>query len=377
MNILTLSIAAVVLIGVITIAAINHRLRTRKRGKNPYVEALHLILEGRREEAIVELKKTVKADTENIMAYIMLGNLFRESGHPIKAAKIHSNLLMRGDLDKHQVSRILTHLILDYHDANMPGKAIEMAERLAHRNKQDIENQQLLLSLYEAKGDWDKAFFCRQTINKWQKKQDQGILALYKVESGLSAIEKGAEREGRIRFREAIKLDKACIPAYLYWGDSYKRENRNDDAIRIWQEFTQKNPKRAHLAFSRLKETLFETGRYWEIEGIYQSILQKSKNPAARLELADFYRKQGQFDQAIELCQEVLDKHPETPMAWYILAQVHNQRGNESAALEEALEGLSKQKQKEVVFTCSECGNASVEPLWRCPQCRAWDSYVT
>ena len=377
MNTLTILIASVILIGIVLIISINQLQKKKgRRGKNPYIEALHLILEDRKEDAIAELKRTVKTDTENIMAYIMLGDLFRDSGSPIKAAKVHSNLLMRGDLEKHQIARILYHLVLDYRAADMPDRAIETAERLAHRNKQDVENQQLLLSLYEAKGDWDKAFFYRQSINKWMKTQDQSILALYKVESGLVSIAKGAEREGRIRFREAIKLDKTCIPAYLYWGDSYRREKRNEDAIRIWEDFTRANPHWAHLAFGRLKETLFETGRYWEIESIYQRILQKNPtSPAAKLELADLYRKQGQFDQAIELCQDVLGKHPQEPRAWYILTQVRQQKGSESAALEEALEGLNKQIQKEIVFGCSECGHESAEPIYRCPECRAWNSF--
>ena len=366
--------------GIILIAAIitlSVRRPKPKRQTSPYIEALHLLLENRKEEALTQLKKTVKEDSENVMAYIKLGDLFREAGDPLRAVKIHDNLLIRNGLTDAQTADILQHLILDYRTADMPDKAIETAERLARRSKKNIEHQKLLLSLYESKGNWDKAFFHRQSINKWQKSNDQSVLALYKVEAGQGAIARGAEREGRIRFREAVKLDKLCIPAYLFWGDSYRREKRNDDAIRIWEDFTRKNPEWAHLAFDRLKETLFETGRYWEIEGIYQRVLQNApENPTVNLELADLYRNQGQFDQAIELCQDVLDTYPEEPRAWYILTQVRQQKGDPASALEEALEGLNKQIQKKTIFICSACGYESKTPLWRCPDCRSWNTFL-
>ena len=63
------------------------------------------------------------------------------------------------------------------------------------------------------------------------------ILALYKVESGLKCIKNGRERDGRIKFREAIKLDKKCASAYLYLSDSYIRENRYDDALTELKKF--------------------------------------------------------------------------------------------------------------------------------------------
>ena len=371
------------LIGILIISVIfwtfllKRRKRNRFKTKDTYVHGLHMLLDGKYNEALEKLKKTVKMDTENIMAYITLGDIFRKKGFPIRAAKIHRNLLVRGDISNSEINTVLHHLVLDYRVSNMLDKAIEMADRLVQRNKKNVENQKLLLSLYEEKGDWDKAFFYRQSINKWLKKRDQTILALYKVQSGLQFIQNGAEREGRIRFREAIKFDKKCIPAYLHWGESYRREGRNEDAFNVWREFTQNNTDWAHLAFKPLKDVLFDLGRYSEIHEIYQQVIHKKpRNPYVYINLAELYKKQGKLDQAINLCRKVLENHPYAPRARYVLAHTLKQKGEESAALEDALIGLSREAEKKSSYSCSHCGYKSDDPLWHCPDCLQWNTFL-
>jgi lipopolysaccharide biosynthesis regulator YciM len=354
------------------------RAKKRTKRRDPYVLALHLLLDGKKEDAREQLKKSIKQDTENIDAYIKLGDIYRETHQPVKAAKIHQNLLIRGDISDSEKESVLQRLVLDYKTANMLDKAIEFSEQLVQRNKKNIDNQKLLLSFYEKKGDWDKAFFCRQSINKWLKSRDQRILALYKIESGLKFIQKGAEREGRIRFREAFKLDKTCIPAYLQLGESYRRVKRNEDALKVLRDFSLKNPEWAHLAFEPLREVFFDLGRYGEIEAIYQQVIQKKpKNPAVYIHLAQLYKKQGKLDQAEDLCHQVLEKHPESVPTRHLLVSIYKQLGKESRALEEAIKGLTFEMDKKAQFICSSCGTSSDKLLWRCPKCHEWDTYTS
>ena len=361
-----------------TLALLGRRFRkTSVPGRTPYVNALHMLLEGKNEEALELLKKTVRIDTDNIMAYIKLGDILRETGMPLRAVKIHRNLLVRPNLPQPLIEMILQHLVKDYQAAGVLGKAIEMAERLVHRNKKDTKNQQLLLSLYEEKGEWDKAFFHRQNIGKWQKKQRQEILAIYKVRAGLTLTEQGVEREGRIRFREALKLDKNCVPAYLYWGDSYRREKRNEDALRIWQDFTIKIPDWAHLAFARLKEVLFDLGRFSDIENILlQVIKKKPRNPTVPIHLAELYLKQGKTTAALEACQKALDINPKLARGHYLQIQILKQQGQEKEALNMALNIMQDEIVVEEMYSCSECQYLSAVPEWYCPQCHQWNTFL-
>ena len=375
-RLIIIAVAILLILGAAIIIYGRRRTKT-KQGTNSYISALHFILDGRQSDALRQLKKTVLEDTDNIMAYILLGDLFRETGNAIRAAKVHQNLLIRSDITDAERIIIMNRIVLDYRTAGQYRKAIEMAERLTQRSKRKAEYGKLLLSLYEAKGDWDKAFFYRQSVNKWLKKDDQSILALYKVQAGLRSVEGGTEREGRIRFREAIKLDKTCVPAYLYWGDSYRREGRNEDATRIWKDLCVKVPRWAHLSFQRLKEVLFDLGRYGELEKIYQKIIDHDPQHAdTTIHLAELYRKQGNLDAAVDLASKILETHPDSSRARYLLVQVLQQKGNEKSALTEALTGLKEQMNKTFSYTCSECGFESQEPLWHCPGCKAWNSFL-
>jgi lipopolysaccharide assembly protein B len=368
-----------ILAGVAAFAAYHFYQKNKKKEPRqipPYIEALHLLLDGKQTEAVEKLKKTIRDDTDNIMAYLKLGDIFREQGDPVRAAKIHKNLLIRGDLTQQETELTYQHLIQDYCDANLLNRAIEIAERLIQKNKKNIASQKLLLSLYEKKGDWDKAFFYRQTLNKWLKRKDQDILALYKVQVGVDLAKKGQEREARIRFREALRLHKKCVPAYLHWGDSYRREGRNEDAFRVWREFIKKVPEWAHLAFDRLKNVLYDLGFYSELEEIYLEILQKKpKDPAASINLIDLYWKQGRTQKALTLCRKTVEEHPENNRCRRLLIRLLHERGEDTAAVEEALR--MTEAEIDVVFSCPGCEEKGKEPLWYCPRCGRWNSYLT
>jgi lipopolysaccharide biosynthesis regulator YciM len=341
------------------------------------MEALHFLLDGHQDEALEKLKKTVKEDTENIMAYIQLGAIFRQKGFPIRAAKIHRDLLVRSSISEAEINTILKHLIIDYRTAGILDKAIEMGERLVHQNKKNIESKELLLSIIEEKEDWDKAFFYRQSINKWLKKKDQNILALYKVQAGLKLTQEKAEHEARIRFKEAIKIDKQCIPAYLYLGDSYRREKRKEDAFQIWQEFTIKNPEWAHLAFNRLKEVLYDMGRYGDIEQIYKQVIRKkTKDTTANLNLIEIYRKQGKFDQAKDLCEQVIDHNPNCIECRLAYAKLLQHNGEDREALKEAFNILNQVLIEQASYNCNNCGFETQEPLWLCPHCHKLNTFM-
>jgi len=377
-----MTIYVIIISALIALMGLSRLGQVRRRRKKfpahtPYVEALHLLMEGQRTEALEKLKKTVKIDTNNILAYIQLGKIYREEGFPIRAAKIHRNLLIRGDLKESEISSILWHLVLDYRASGAVDQAISMAERLVHRDKKNINVKNQLLSLYENKGDWDKAFFYRQSINKWMKKKDQDILALYKVYSGIESTKREAEHKGRIRFREATKLDKHCIPAYLYWGDSYYRENRFEDALRIWNDFTAKNPEWAYLAFDRLKNVYYDLGRYGEIEQVYKQVIKKKPNDStASINLIEIYRKQGRIDQAIELCDNVLERHPDCVRCNYARIILLQQSGREQESLNTAIHFLETEKTRKAVLQCRNCGYQTETPLWRCPECSSWKTFI-
>jgi len=362
---------------ILTLIFSKRKKKTKGHISSTYIDSLHLLLEGKKNKAIQKLKTTVKNNSDNIMAYNTLGNLFREQGYPEQAAKIHKSLVIREDIPKSMLDRIYNYLIKDYIEAEQFDKAIYTANKLEKKAKKNIKNNYTLLSLYEKKRDWENAFNCRQRIDKMEKTKSKHLLALYKVQTGLDLVDKEQEHDARLAFREAIKIDKKCISAYLYLGDSYRRCNRQNDAVKSWKELTENIPEKAYLVFDRLKEILFELGIYGEIEDIYQQIIKKDKNNIPTLiALVEFYKKQGQDDKAINLCNQVLAKEPQNAKANYLLITLLQNQRNNVEALQKALNYLKSEQKQNQYFTCSECNYTSDKPLWLCPECHNWDTFI-
>ena len=71
-----------------------NRFFPKKKDSNKlYTEALEALLEGDIENAVFKLKDLVQYDTNNIRAYLRLGDIFRENLKVEQALKIHQSLI--------------------------------------------------------------------------------------------------------------------------------------------------------------------------------------------------------------------------------------------------------------------------------------------
>ena len=366
---------------IIVIAVFYFIFKTPKQKRDAtveYTKALNYLITGDKNNALEKLRETVRLDTTNIDAYIKIGDILREQGSADRAIKIHRGLTIRRELTPAQKITILESLIKDYQASEKYDRAIQAGQKLLEITNHDVWAQEIMLRLQEGAGDWEKAFVTLKKIQKTKGQKNSQLLALYKVESGLQLIEEGKERDGRIKFREAIKLDKKCPPAYLYLSDSYIRENRYKDALTELERFSTHVPQLSYLGFARIKDILFHEGIFGEVENIFESLLQKNPGiESIRFQLADIYERKGELEQAIELCHEALEQNPASKKAKRYLAKFLARKGETEKALQYALdlaENLMDKKDEQ--FTCKKCRFVSKEPKWRCPQCDEWNTFL-
>ena len=124
---------------------------------------------------------------------------------------------------------------------------------------------------------------------------------------GRQFVKEKREHDGRLRFREALKLNSKSVPAFLELADSYMREKRDGDALAVLEKFVKSNPSSSGLAFTRLKQVLFDLGHFSDIENIYFELAKN--NPyiiEGHLGLAEIYEKKGELHKAMKPVTELL-----------------------------------------------------------------------
>jgi lipopolysaccharide biosynthesis regulator YciM len=370
---LTLEILAIVVLFILFVFLITKVSGSRRRAiRDPYSEGLRFLIDGERDRAYQMLREAVKADPDNIDAYLKLGDLLRERGEPQRALRVHKELMLRPNLRKGEKPLILKSLVQDHIGLGQDSSAIMVLEELLKGKDSELWALEYLLPLYEKGELWDKAFEVRQKMAKLKRGDASADLALYKVCAGENWASKGELKRARSHFKEALKLNNKCAAAYFYLGESYQKEERWGEAVDWWKRLGEKIPQKGFIAFKKLEETLYRLGRFEEAIGIYQRIL--DKEPEQRetiLALAEIYEKKGMLDEAIALCEKFKLSFREVSV---LLAKLYGQRG-EPARSQEVIEELLEKERKDRVFVCRWCGHRSTVPLWRCPQCQRWRGF--
>ncbi|MFQ5602908.1 MAG: tetratricopeptide repeat protein [bacterium] len=342
-----------------------------------YAEGLNLLLAGDREGALLKLKEAVKKNSRNIDAYLKIGDMLRESGQIEKAINVHKYLTVRRGLNSKEIESISCSLAQDYQAAKDYDRALEVLNRTLEGNKNLTWAHEMKLRIFEQKEEWDSAFQVYREFMKNKNHYDPGRLALYKVQKGLQLIDKGKEKEAQNCFKDAIKTAPTSPPAYIYLADLHKKNNQNSEALKILRQFMEKAPEQSYLAFARIKELLYEGGKYGEIQNVYYDIIEKQpENHMARLALAENFEKKGELEKAIEMCLAVLEKDAAHKLAKKYLVRLYHKSGDNDKAVEQALNLIDESLQQKELFQCQLCGFESEEAFWRCPECHEWETFA-
>lgn len=277
-----------------------------------YLNALRDLLDNRQEAAFTKLRQVVSEDTNNIDAYLRLGQILRDHNKPDRSLQVHKDLTLRHGLARDEKIAVLTQLASDYvalKELETAEKALREVISLDHRSHWAHKT---LLKVQEQQQKWDDAYETAVTLLKLESNKSKKPLARYKFQMAQQLYRKREYHKSRIVYKEAIGLDPTFVDAYLAIGDSYAQENRLEDAVNFWMKLTSAIPDKGHMVIDRLKKTLFELGRYGDLLEICETILEHSpKNKEARRTLAEFYEKKGDLDLATEYLEELIEDYPD------------------------------------------------------------------
>ncbi|SYZ73211.1 putative Tetratricopeptide repeat protein [Candidatus Zixiibacteriota bacterium] len=367
------------LISLIFIYIYYDRIKKEKKVKDPttYIEALKSLLDGQEETAFAGFREVVAEDSTNVDAYVRIGDILRKYGKPDKALQVHKDLTLRHGLSSGEKSTILRSLADDFFALGDMASAMAAIKELISIDGNNKWATERMLDVYAQTGDWDAAFEMKEKLTKIEGGKGKKELAFYKFFQGEKLTAQKEYHKARLHFKEAIGIDPACVPAYIYIGDSYLSENREEDAVEFWQKLIKVMPDASKYVLGRLKKALFDLGRFGEISSICTEILEVSpKNLEARMTLAEYHYKKGEYSIASEHLSQAAEDHPDSYLPILDLAKLYLTIGDKRH-LGELINKLEDRRELiENQYHCDRCGYKSKTKKWFCPSCKAIDSFV-
>jgi len=318
--------------------------------KDLYSEGLDMLVAGQLKSAYRNFKEIINQDSNNIRAYLHLGQVLREGGKSKQALKVHQNLLYRKDLSKYEKIDLYKNLVFDYEKLGSNDQSIKFCNKILEIDDKNEWSINYLIKLYRNNDNWSNAIECLKLIFKLRNKVDNHLLALYKVQKGRSILNKNKFDKSREIFEKALDIDSNLYITYFFIGNTYKDESNymynkfiklkeGDDpdtlekeeklqkykanaenllnkAIPMWIHFIENMPAYSWLILSTLKDALQALNRYNDIEKILIQIKNKNSNNIDIIShLADFYANKGEIDKALETIASGLEKNPNSLIA--------------------------------------------------------------
>lgn len=342
------------------------------KGESPYQLGLNALLAGDREEAMEAFTAAVRQDSDNIDAYIHLGNLLREKGEHERALHLHRELTVRSGLTEAQNRGVREALVNDWIAIGRPADALEEARQLRELDRRNGHALKILLRAYEAAGDWDHAIDVRTEMARASTDRDTEGLADYRAAVGEIYLRREKLEEAKRHFKAALRLTRDHPVALLRLGDIYYETKRPERAMVLWKGLAAAHPQHSHLVLERLEVSYFEHGRFSEMGHLYEELLQRNPHDIRiLLALARMHLKRGDLGEATRAVNEALEVEPASLESRLLMVEIYRRRGDANRALNEVESVLRDLGAAEPV-SCPQCG-ARLDEYWsRCPKCLAW-----
>ncbi len=345
--------------------------RARAEAYPSYVEGLHLLLRGRKDEAARQFRAAIEGGAYVLEARLRLGDLLREKGAIDQATRLHQSILALPDIPEALHREATLALVEDYRASGKPEACIEVLQRSLGSLGSDEALLAKLLQVLEEVGRWDRAVEVARSLEEVTGRSVAHRVALYRVERAQEALASGNVRRARADLRKALVDDPKCGPARLVLGDAYVQEGELDKAVAEWTRLARESKDLASMAFARIERTLFDAGDYGRILEAYGAVLQDRPadvDTLCRLALHD--ERIGYLEKALERAQLAIEASPEEDFPHALAAAFLAQMGRADEAAARCRELAQRLEARARVYRCPHCGTRHAEFGWRCPSCR-------
>ena len=331
--------------------------------KELYSEGLDMLVSGKRFSAYNNFKEIIEKDSNNVMAYLRLGQILRENGNNIKAIKVHKNLLLRIKLSSYELIELHKNLSKDYYNIDNKKESITECKKILSIDKKNEWAIRQIIQLYKENNDWINAEkYLNLYYDEFPDKKDKSKIALYKVHQAKNEIKNKNFIQARLYLDESLKFDNENSIIYFFMAKTYSEESNliyeksqeveekgldkygNQEsynnfikeakellskAVPLWTHFCEISPNKSWLVLPLLKDALFALDRYSELVQILIKLNEKfPENIEILISLSDYYSHKGEFDKSLEMIEIAIEKDHESYLAQLIKIKLQLEKEN-------------------------------------------------
>jgi len=271
------------------------------------------------------LKKAIKQNPKNAIAYIDLGRCYRDQGKYDKAEEIYKKDIEQNP--RHDLAYV--ELGRCYLEQEKYGKAEAMFEKSIELNHGN-----------------DMAYFELNRCYLQQEKFDKGeeILkkaielnptnSIFHVGLGRAYRTRGNYFASEAMFDKIIELNPGNDMAYYELGCSYKEHGIYGRAEKMFKKAIEQNPRNNRAQFE-LGHIYREQGRYGKVEEIFRKVIESDPgDDRIYFELERCYLEQEKYDKAEEILKKAIEQNPKNDIAYSELALLYETMGKNKLAQE-------------------------------------------
>ncbi len=371
-DLLILVLVATVAVGVLLLPSWSGRRDRRlERTLERYRSALAALAKGPGPEAEGALEAIIRADTEDVAAYVALAGLLERAGKCEKAARLLEVVRARRLRERTVEVEVLAGLARCLLRQGEAAKALEVVERLRRVDRRHPMVAEVRVAAALERGDFDAAVREAWSFEKGLRSDGTVYGAAVATHAARLSYNRGDIQAAVSLLESVVHRQPGYGPALLLLGEAYEASKQYERAIESWRRLLKRTPEALALVKQKLEHAFFETGRFSQLQGFYEELLAKDPNSApVRMALAELASKQQAFDEALGHLEVVLEKEPMEPSVNLMRMQVLAQAGKPVAPIDGLLERLETARLSQ--GRCPRCGERAEVDRCRCASCGAW-----
>ncbi|MFQ5579718.1 MAG: tetratricopeptide repeat protein [Nitrospiria bacterium] len=340
-----------------------------------YTDAVNAFVAKRYRDAASLFQKILALNPTHEGSLLRLGKIHRIENNYNDAIRLHRKA--RGLDDKNV--EVLLALAHDLEDAERFEEAMQYLREILQSDERNLAALQRLRDLTIRLQQWEEAYPYQEKLAKLAnsgetRKKEEIVLLGIKYEIGRMLLQLGQSGKARRRFKEAIKMDKNFLPAYIGLVGTHLKDGKIELAAALMEKSYELTN---HLILLlRLEDFYLEMGEPEKILRLYRKAIDKDpQNTVLRFYLGRLYYRLEMVDDALETLQEIETRIDSFPDLHKVLGNLYQRRGDHSLAIEAFKKALKLQTRVLIPYYCPPCDNHTFEWAGRCNRCGLWNSY--